>query len=201
MVKDDCIQYLTSHTKWCKYFRYILYMQSNTLKKSPKNIIDKLSSMNPEINLFEFHSMNIFPEIITRLAKIGKIDKDTLNKLFLITYEYHKNNIEDFKNKIIRNQIVNKTDLKKLINEILLNQIHFKSSPKFQETIQKGGNKTMIKFADMIVHIISLFYLISTLVWVLVFITKASIMVLKPIEYSNDEQLETLRKKALFLFY
>ena len=54
----------------------------------------------------------------------------------------------------------------------------------------------MIKFADMIVHIISLFYLISTLVWVLVFITKASIMVLKPIEYSNDEQLETLRKKS-----
>ena len=177
-------------------------LSNNTFKKSPnspqiyKNIIDKLNSINPEINLSTFRSMNIFLEIITRLAKIGKIDKDTLNNLLLITYEHYEISIEDFKNKIIRNKIVKKTDLKKLINEILLNQIHLKSSPNFQETIQKGGNKTMIKFADIIVYTASLFYLILTLFWVLVFTIKTSIMVLKPIEYSNDERIESLREKS-----
>jgi len=199
-----------------KFFRYILYMPSNnTLKKSPnspqiyKNIIDKLNSINPEINLSTFHSMNIFPEIITRLAKIGKIDKDTLNNLLLITYEHYEIIIEDFKNKIINEtdlkklinetdlkKLINETDLKKLINEILLNQIHLKSSPKFQETIQKGGNKRMIEFAHMIVSIISLFFLISTLTWVLLFIINAYIIVLKPIEYSNDGPFELLREKS-----
>jgi len=164
---------------------------NNTLKKSPNS---------PQINLSTFHSMNIFLEIITRLAKIGKIDKDTLNNLLLITYEHYEIIIKNFKKNIIRNKIVKKTDIKKyikkLINEILLNQIHLKSSLNFQETIQKGGNKTMIKFADIIVSIISLYFLFSTLFWVLVFTIKASIMVLKPIEYSNDEPFESLREKS-----
>ena len=167
---------------------------NNTLKKSPnspqiyKNTIDKLNSMN------------IFLEIITRLAKIGKIDKDTLNNLLLITYEHYEIIIKNFKKNIIRNKIVKKTDIKKyikkLINEILLNQIHLKSSPNFQETIQKGGNKTMIKFADIIVSIISLYFLFSTLCWVLVFIIKSSIMELIPTEYSNNKEHEFLRENS-----
>jgi len=178
-------------------------MPSNkyTVKKSQssKNIIDKLNSINPEINVFTLRSMNIFPEIINRLAKIGKIDKDTLNNLIVITYEHYKIIIEDFKNKIIRNQNVNKNDVKKLINEILLHQIHLQSSPKFQETIQKGGHKIMIKIADIIVYIVSIFALISTIFWVFVFTIKASIMVFKPIEYLNDEPYKVLREKS-FIF-
>jgi hypothetical protein len=118
----------------------------------------------------------------------------------LITYEHYEIIIKNFKKNIIRNKIVKKTDIKKyikkLINEILLNQIHLKSSPNFQETIQKGGNKTMIKFADIIVSIISLYFLFSTLCWVLVFIIKSSIMELIPTEYSNNKEHEFLRENS-----
>ena len=171
-----------------------------TFKKSHKNennITNKLNSINHEINLFEFDSMNIFPKIITRLAKIGHIDNDMLNNLFSVTYEHHKNIIEDFKNKIIDKKKVKNSDLKNLINQIIFNQIQLQSSPKFVETIQKGGYKIIIGIAETITYILSLFFLISTLLWLLLFIIRYSL------EFSDDgliqNQIRRIDKTEIYL--
>jgi len=162
--------------------------------KSPTTNINIIHLMNPEIK-----SKNIFLGITNHLAKIAKIDKDTLNNLWLITTEHYENIIKDFKNKIISDKNVNEADVKKLIHNFLSNHVHLKSYPsypKIQKTIQNGGNKTMIRFADIIVSIFSLYFLFSTLCWVLVFIIKSSIMESIPTEYSNNKEHEFLRENS-----
>jgi hypothetical protein len=121
-----------------------------------------------------------------------------LNNLLLITTEHYKFIIEDFKNKIISDKNVNEADVKTLIYNFLSKQVDLKSSSNFEELvkIQNGGNKTMIRFANIIVSIISLYFLFSTLCWVLVFIIKSSIMELIPTEYSNNKEHEFLRENS-----